>query len=72
MVKLKEEIKKVKRITTYIQDTWRNYGFPLQSEYLTFTEYWNWSVHNGSSAPTPMPSTSVSFTDTTSEVALPH
>ena len=62
--------KESKTYYNYIQDTWRAYGFPMQSEYLTFTEYWNWSVHNGSStAAAPMPSTPVSFTDTASEVA---
>ena len=54
--------KESKTYYNYIQDAWRKYGFPLQSEYLTFTEYWNWSVHNGSSVADQIPSTPVSFT----------
>ena len=58
--------KESKTYYNFIRNSWEKLGFPRQSEYLTFDEYWNWSVHNGSSAGTPLPSTSVSFTDTTS------
>ena len=60
--------KESKTYYNFIRNSWEKLGFPRQSEYLTFDEYWNWSVHNGSSAATPVPSTSVSFTDTTSAV----
>ena len=61
--------KESKTYYNFIRNSWEKLGFPRQSEYLTFDEYWNWSVHNGSSAATPMPSTPVSFTDTTSAAA---
>jgi MoCo/4Fe-4S cofactor protein with predicted Tat translocation signal len=56
--------KESKTYYNYIQDSWRKYGFALQSEYLTFDEYWNWSVHNGSPTAVAMPATSISYTDT--------
>ena len=58
--------KESKTYYNYIQDSWRKYGFALQSEYLTFDEYWNWSVHNGSPTAVTMPATSISYTDTVS------
>ena len=61
--------KESKTYYNYIQDSWRNYGFPMQSEYATFDEYWNWSVHNGSSVATTMPSSPLSYADTTSVAA---
>lgn len=61
--------KESKTYYNYIQDAWRKYGFPTQSEYLLFDEYWNWAVHNGSPTAVSMPSTSISYSDTTSAAA---
>jgi molybdopterin-containing oxidoreductase family iron-sulfur binding subunit len=30
----------------YIRQVWETYGFPTQTKYLTFNEYWNNAVHN--------------------------
>lgn len=32
-----------------IVSNWEKYGFPLQTEYSTFADYWNHTLHNGSS-----------------------
>ncbi|MFN3917313.1 MAG: TAT-variant-translocated molybdopterin oxidoreductase [Flavobacteriales bacterium] len=32
----------------YIKSNWEKYGFPIQKKYDIFTDYWNWTVHNGS------------------------
>ena len=32
----------------FIQSNWEKYGFPVQKKYDIFTDYWNWTVHNGS------------------------
>jgi MoCo/4Fe-4S cofactor protein with predicted Tat translocation signal len=32
----------------FIREVWRNELFDKQSDYLTFDEFWNYSVHNGS------------------------
>lgn len=61
--------KESKTYYNYIKEGWEKYGFPNQTEYLTFSEYWNWAVHNGSPAGTSMPAQSVSFNDTTSSAA---
>lgn len=53
----------------FMQKTWEQYGFPAQKEYATFTEYWNWSVHNGSSIEVAIPSESLSYSDATSGAA---
>jgi molybdopterin-containing oxidoreductase family iron-sulfur binding subunit len=63
------EDKESKTYYNFIQDVWRRYRFPMQSEYLTFDEYWNWSVHNGSSGGSAIASTAINFTDTTSAAA---
>jgi molybdopterin-containing oxidoreductase family iron-sulfur binding subunit len=39
----------------YIRNNWEKYGFPMQDEYASFEEYWNWAVHNGSSAASAAP-----------------
>lgn len=31
----------------YIQKVWKKYGYPTQTEYSSFEDFWNWSVHNG-------------------------
>ncbi len=30
-----------------IKKNWKSNGFPNQSEHISFTDFWNWSVHNG-------------------------
>ena len=32
----------------FLRSTWEKYGFPMQTDYATFSEFWNWAVHNGS------------------------
>ena len=53
----------------YMREAWNKYGFSKQTKYLTFDEYWNWAVHNGSVEGSLIPSKAVSFNDTTSTVA---
>lgn len=39
----------------FMRDLWEKYGFPSQTTYTSFEEYWNWSVHNGTSIAVNMP-----------------
>jgi MoCo/4Fe-4S cofactor protein with predicted Tat translocation signal len=47
----------------YIRNNWEKYGFPMQNEYASFEEYWNWAVHNGSSAASSTPEVTVVAVD---------
>ncbi len=53
----------------FMRGLWEKHGFPAQTTHATFEEYWNWSVHNGTSVPTMMPDMSFSYTDATSGAA---
>lgn len=39
----------------HIQEAWEQYGYPMQTEYTSFNDYWNWAVHNGSMEAKGMP-----------------
>jgi MoCo/4Fe-4S cofactor protein with predicted Tat translocation signal len=42
----------------YVQSIWEKFGFPRQTKYLTFAEFWNASLHDGvSEMPVPQPQT---------------
>lgn len=58
-----------KAFYNYMREAWNKYGFSQQTKYLTFDEYWNWAVHNGSADSSLRPATVVSYTDTTSTAA---
>ncbi len=53
----------------YIRGIWNEFGFSNQSKYVSFDEYWNWAVHNGTSDIDVLPTKAVSYTDTTSSAA---
>ena len=53
----------------YIQSVWEQYGYSeeeVQKEFKSFTDFWNWNVHNGSSDTTLLPLTEVTFVGNTS------
>lgn len=60
--------KESKVFYNFIRNGWEQFGFPAQSEYATFEEYWNWSVHNGS-VEMNMPAETLSYSDATSGAA---
>ncbi|CAG5086361.1 TAT-variant-translocated molybdopterin oxidoreductase [Parvicella tangerina] len=53
----------------FMRGLWEKHGFSSQSEYATFEDYWNWSVHNGSSVSVNIPPMSLSYSDATSGAA---
>lgn len=57
----------------YMRQGWEKYGFPMQTQYTTFEEFWNWAVHNGSSGDSEPPSgeevTSFTYLDVSAEAA---
>ena len=44
-----------------ISKMWEVYGYPGQTEYTSFTDYWNFNVHNGSHTAAAKPATAVPF-----------
>lgn len=42
----KHKGKNSKNYYKYMRKTWEKYGFPMQTEHLTFDAYWNAMVHN--------------------------
>lgn len=44
-----------------ISKLWDVYGFTMQTEYTSFTDYWNFNVHNGSNSMPAKPASSIPF-----------
>ena len=45
----------------YIQSTWKQYGFPMQTEYLDFHSYWSAMVHNSCGENVNIPASAMPF-----------
>lgn len=45
---LAPRVKDSKVFYDIIVSNWEKYGFPMQKEYLVFSDYWNHELHNGS------------------------
>lgn len=67
--KAKRADRESKAYYKYIREVWNKYAFTAQNDYASFDEFWNWAVHNGSGKIDAVPSTPVSFVDTTSSSA---
>jgi MoCo/4Fe-4S cofactor protein with predicted Tat translocation signal len=52
----------------FMRAAWMEFGFPNQTEHATFEEYWNWSVHNGTTVDTSMPAPATNYTDATGSI----
>lgn len=53
----------------YIKAVWKQYGYTeeaTKAKYKTFTEFWNWNVHNGADEASMVPSTEAVYSGNTS------
>ncbi|MFP5469970.1 MAG: TAT-variant-translocated molybdopterin oxidoreductase [Bacteroidia bacterium] len=51
----------------YIKKNWEVYGFPTQTTFTAFTDYWHANVHNGYATMPPVAATELTFTDNSAQ-----